>query len=185
MAENLQSAPWIPWIWGYYWLGPTQMPSIPSWIGLTDRVTGKVWWLQLAPGQQGLASDQLALEQRHLQLTDQAPGNSKTSRVFAPFDGPFVGAYGFRLGVANAHLVLDTFGASGPGPFIRQSNNNLVEAGLLMLKTGVGSGHVDTPYDHLAFTVGSAQVSIFGQPKDYSTDSFREGDSGDSDVLVP
>jgi hypothetical protein len=154
---------WPYWNQLFYWLGPTQIPPLPSWIGMTDRVTGVTWWLILAP------------DFGHLSLTTQTPVGPQ--RVFGPWDGPFIGQFGFRIGVSNGHLNFDAFPEQGAGPFAASMVNKQNIAGLLMFASKTPSR-----YDHLLFIVGSATNSIFDPSKPLFTDQFPWGNT--SDVLT-
>jgi hypothetical protein len=98
--------------WGYFKLGPVRIPPIQPTVGMTDRAgTGQVWYL-FWDGEE------------HLLLSDQLPASAQNVYVFQPYDGPYIGQTGWRLGVttetqansfgpANApHLIVDV-----PGTF--------------------------------------------------------------------
>lgn len=101
--------------YGYTYLGPTLIPPVPPTCGMTDRAgTGEVWYLMWDGDE-------------HLVLTNQPPRayaypNSQnwntTSqagqdvRVYGPWDGPYMGSTGCRLGVTTASISTP----SGPTP---------------------------------------------------------------------
>lgn len=90
-------------IWGFTYLGPIRIPPIPTTIGMADRNTGIIWFLMW----DGAA---------HLVLTNQPPqpfaqwqgsnwGITKpygqNTIIFGPWDGPYMGVTGWRLGVVT------------------------------------------------------------------------------------
>lgn len=86
--------------WPYYgWfdLGPVQLPPLPPVIGLTDRtIPGVVWYITWnnATG--------------HLQIQDSDPfPQGRPAKVYPPFDGPWIGNSGWRLGVDVGHIIID------------------------------------------------------------------------------
>lgn len=102
------SGPYYPFwpYYGYYDLGPVQIPPWAAIVGMTDRATGKVWYLGFDPN----SNDRIA-------LVDKLPLSTLiTIRVFGPYDGPFIGSAGLRLGVRNARLVFDTFSGTAATP---------------------------------------------------------------------
>jgi hypothetical protein len=97
---------------GYWKLGPVRIPPIQPTVGMTDRNgTGQVWYLFWD------GSD-------HLLLSNVLPASAQNVYVYQPYDGPYIGATGWRLGVTTAtqagstgpsnapHLVVDV-----PGTF--------------------------------------------------------------------
>jgi hypothetical protein len=100
------------WVGGFFDLGPPHIPPIQPAVGMTDRAgTGQVWYLFW----DGVD---------HLILTDTLPTSAQNVYTFQPYDGPYIGQTGWRLGVttetqplshgpANSpHLVVDV-----PGTF--------------------------------------------------------------------
>lgn len=101
------------WTLGFWNLGPTHIPPIPPVAGMTDRAgTGEVWYL-FWDGES------------HLALSSILPPACQDVYVFQPWDGPYLGAQGWRLGVTTAypgsgllpagtpHLVVDVPGNFG------------------------------------------------------------------------
>jgi hypothetical protein len=96
--------------WGFFKLGPVHIPPIQPTVGMTDRAgTGQVWYLMWDG-------------ENHLLLTSVLPTSAQNVSVFQPYDGPYVGQTGWRLGVTTAtqagalpgtpHLIVDV-----PGTF--------------------------------------------------------------------
>lgn len=110
--------------YGYTYLGPTLIPPVPTTVGMTDRAgTGVVWYLMWDGA-------------THLQITSTPPraytfpnsqnwnttslaGQNVT--VYGPWDGPYLGTTGCRLGVTtqgfsptNPHLQIDFPDQAGP-----------------------------------------------------------------------
>lgn len=103
--------------YGYSYLGPIQVPPLSSMVAMTDRVTGAVWYLAFDPCQNGRIC---LLSQSEVPLS-----TILTVRPYAPYDGPFIGPNGLKLGVSNAHLLFDTApGDSGGGPFAFDKSGN-------------------------------------------------------------
>lgn len=120
MLGNNTQAPLFPYwpYFGYYDLGPVQIPPPPPLFGLTDRTTGKILYILAGPAP------------NRLSLTDTPVGpqlNKNRTKVYNAFDGPVIGNSGAILGLDNGRLVIDTRGApdSGPGPWIFDSSNAL------------------------------------------------------------
>lgn len=81
------------WTLGFWNLGPVHIPPIPPVVGMTDRAgTGQVWYL-FWDGEQNLI------------LTDVLPPACQDVYVFQPWDGPYIGVTGWRLGVTTAPLA--------------------------------------------------------------------------------
>ena len=82
---------------GYLYLGPISQPPLVPTVGMTDRVTGTVYWLYWDGAD-------------HLELSTTRSAASQNFYTFQPYDGPYIG--GMLLGVSNGHLVL---GGGNPG----------------------------------------------------------------------
>lgn len=116
-GRNVDFGPLGLTLFGYTYLGPIPIPPIPTTVGMYDRAgTGVIWYLMWDGA-------------THLQITNQPPlpfyvPNSQTAfsttaqgqntAVFGPWDGPYLGATGARLGVTtvgysptNPHLQFD------------------------------------------------------------------------------
>lgn len=149
--------------WGYYWLGPVQIPPLPVWIGLTDRVTGVVYYFEIG------------IQTQHIKLSSTPLPSASPIKIYAPWDGPFLGQYGYRIGISNARLVLDQYpGESGPGPFVRSPSSSQLIAGMFATNVIVKTG-----YDHAAYMIGSATNSIFAAPKTSYFDQYNAGQGSD------
>lgn len=133
-----------PWWLRYFDLGPVQIPPLAQPFGMTDRTTGTVYY------------PSIATDGTHIQFTTQAPPG--TVKIFGPWDGPFVGNYYLRMGIAGGHVVVDTFPAdAGPGPFIRSGSTPVTLAAVLYgVNTLGGAG-----FDHLQSAIAPVQGSIF------------------------
>ena len=92
---------------GFWNIGPVHIPPIPPVVGMTDRAgTGEVWWLFWDSGS-------------HLLLSNTLPAAAQNNYTYGPYDGPYIGSTGWRLGVTTAaqpayslpagepHLVVD------------------------------------------------------------------------------
>ena len=81
-----------PWqSYGYWNLGPVRIPPTPPAVGMTDRNgTGQVWWL-FWDGE------------NHLLLSSTLPPALTNNYIFGPWDGPYLGTLGWRLGVTTAY----------------------------------------------------------------------------------
>lgn len=140
MLGNNTQAPIFPFwpYYGYYDLGPVQIPPVVSLFGLTDETTGKVLYLIAGP------------DPNRLSLTDTPVGpqlNKNRTKVYTAFDGPAIGSGGAKLRLNNNHLLIDTATASdnGPGPWVFDSSNAL-QVWLLSLtfypETNLGGLHL-------------------------------------------
>lgn len=150
-----------PWFWGAYWLGPIQIPPLPQPFGMTDRATGVVYYLTFSS------------DATHL-IFSTTPPSSKPIKIWAPWDGPFVGQFNLRLGISNAHVVVDAFPEEGAGPFAVTPGNLQQVAGVFATIVQRGAD-----VDHLIVQVGSAGFSVFQPHQPGGFDSFPPG----SDVL--
>lgn len=126
--------------YGYYDLGPPQVPPAALWVGMTDRATNSVWYLGFDPCFDGRIC---LVDASEIPLTKNI-----VTVVHGPYDGPYVGQYGLRLGVRNGHLLYDSQvgnGASLPAAFDLSGNQQL------WLQLHATS--VDNPnfWDHLAY----------------------------------
>lgn len=93
---------------GFTYLGPPQIPPEASWVGMTDRDTGVIWYLCFDPCYAGRIA---------LVSADEIPFTKLiVTRVYAPYDGPYIINEGLRLGVRNGHLLFDTQVGSGAAP---------------------------------------------------------------------
>lgn len=108
------SSPYYPYwpYFGYSDLGPVQIPPLPQIVGMTDRTTGKVWYLCFDPA----VGDRVCL------VDTLPPGMVFRAKVYGPYDGPFIEAYGLRMGVDEVggapHVVFDTYpGDAAGGPW--------------------------------------------------------------------
>lgn len=108
------------WPSGYRDLGPNQVPPDALWVGMTDRDTGAVWYMGFDPCFDGRIC---------LVSEDEIPySKSLVTRVYGPYDGPYIGAYGLRLGIRDGHLVFDQIRGSGgalPAAFDKAGNHQL------------------------------------------------------------
>ena len=88
VSENLVH----PWqMYGYWNLGPVRIPPTPPAIGMTDRAgTGQIWYL-LWDGES------------HVILSNELPPALTNNYVYGPYDGPYLGTQGWRLGVTTAY----------------------------------------------------------------------------------
>lgn len=90
---------------GYTYLGPIMIPPIPTAVGMVDRNGTGVTWYLMWDGEE------------HLLLTNDYPMNfpqwsaaglsepfPQNATVFQPWDGPYIGTTGFRLGVTTAAI---------------------------------------------------------------------------------
>lgn len=102
---------------GYTYLGPVMIPPVPTTVGMVDRNGSGTTWFLMWDGED------------HLLLTDQYPMNfpqwsaaglsepfPQNTTVFQPYDGPYMGATGARLGVLNGRLQYDFPTAAALGP---------------------------------------------------------------------
>lgn len=98
---------WNSW-YGFWYLGPIQVPPQAPYVGMTDRTTGEIWYLCFDPARDGRIS-----------LTNTIPrSKSIVTRVFGPYDGPFLADYGLLMGVNNAHVVFGpALNSFGPSPY--------------------------------------------------------------------
>lgn len=107
--------PWYPY-WGYYDLGPIQIPPLPRTFGMTDRQTGTVWYLSYDAAQGRLA------------LNDTTP--QTFVQIYGPYDGPFLADTGYRLGTRNGRLLYDDnfqlLRDHGPPPWIFDATTNTI-----------------------------------------------------------
>ena len=148
MAIGSQTqAPYYPmWpYWGYADLGPTAIPPRVPLFGLTDRQTGLVLYV----GHDSAADPSSGI---HLVSYGTLKALPQQVKVYAAYDGPWIGNSGLRLGARNGRLVFDTFAGSGSydtaaGPYCQdfQSGRTFWQ----LLGTVGGSG-VAGP--HVAFT---------------------------------
>lgn len=104
------------WGQGYFYLGPLRIPPTPPTVGMTDRAgTGQVWYLMWDG-------------ENHLVLTNVIPTYAQGDYyVFQPYDGPYLGSTGWRMGVTTAlqagqllpagtpHLLIDFPASNGGG----------------------------------------------------------------------
>lgn len=130
---------------GYYNLGPVQIPPPLPVVGMTDRTTGKVWYLVYDTTGARMA------------LTDTAP-TAAPLRVYGAWDGPYIGSYGLRLGVdqvtfrgvTGTHLVFDAIDAHNAGncPIAVPLNSTSVYAVLEALNSANPNA-----YDRLQYEV--------------------------------
>lgn len=98
MLGDLTTHPYYPFwpYYGYFDMGPVQLPPLPPIFGMTDRTTGVVWYLTYNKAT------------NHFQLISPNPfPQGRPAKVYPPFDGPWIGGFGWRLGVNNSHLVFD------------------------------------------------------------------------------
>jgi hypothetical protein len=143
-----------PWFWGAYWLGPIIIPPLPMYFGMTDRVTAAVYYLTFSA------------DATHL-IFSQTPPAHKPTKIWPPWDGPFVGQFNLRMGISNDHLSIDPFPEQGAGPFATTPSNIQQVAGIFATIVKPGG-----PIDHLMFQVGSVRFSIFGVPHTTYFDEF-------------
>lgn len=137
----------FPYWWSAYWLGPTAIPPLTMPIALTDRANAKlIWYMQVTD------------DGKHIRFTTAAPAGP--ARIYGPYDGPFVGSSGLRMGISNGHVVVEQLGQSdcGPGPFCRGVTSGL-NAAVIWPVPSLGGGQ--NYYDHLAFQSAPVQNSIF------------------------
>lgn len=82
------------WWWGWSDLGPIQIPPLPPFLLLTDRVTGQVWWVQ---------PDATFT---HVQITTASPPAGQTQILYQAFNEPYIsGTPGIaQLFVSNGTL---------------------------------------------------------------------------------
>lgn len=153
-----------PWFWGAYWLGPIQLPPLPQYFGMTDRATGVVYY------------GTFSADATHL-IFSTSPPTAAPIKIWPAWDGPFVGQFNLRLGISNAHIIVDAFSEEGAGPFFITPGNQNQIAGLFATILTPGASDVD----HLIFQVGSARFSIFAAPHTTFFDQFLPG----SGVLIP
>lgn len=135
--------------YGYSYLGPTQIPPLATLCAMTDRTTGAVWYLCFDP-----CSDcRLALVSQ-----DEIPFSLVfTTRVYGPYDGPFINANNLRIGVNNGRLVADPSpGDSGGGPWAFDLAGN---KSLWMQLVGRAYTNPNA-FDHLAYE--SVPYMFFG-----------------------
>lgn len=150
-----------PWFWGTYWLGPTTHAPVPNAPGLTDTVTGAVWYLTI-----NTLGD-------HIVLTTQKPPGP--TRVLPASDYLIVGQSGYGMQIVDEHITLTQFpGLEGPGPFAPNSQSGIptLIAGLFMTHFG----GPPTLLDHLAFQVATIRAihtpsapTQIAQPVAYNT----------------
>jgi len=77
---------------GYVDFGANRVPQLPQWIGLTDRVSGIVWYLS--------HSEDLG----YVELTDERPASldhSDDAVIYPAFEEPFV------PGLPNVRLIVE------------------------------------------------------------------------------
>lgn len=107
-ARNELDDEW--WRWGYWWLGPVLIPPLVPAVGITDRVTGTVYYL-LWDGND------------HLVLSTTLPTPLQNNYVFPPWDGPFLGTTGVRLGISNGRVVFDVGWTESSHPLFTPNMN--------------------------------------------------------------
>lgn len=134
---------------------------------MTDRTTGAVWYLCFDP-----------TNGNRLALVDTLPRSRLlTVRTFAPYDGPYVGDFGLRMGVdqvnGSTHVVFDTNARwdASAGPF------GFASDGTRQIYAQLGATSIDNPngWDHLAYTLEMFRGAFL----------FRDSDLGGDDVLAP
>lgn len=134
--------PYYPFwpFYGYTYLGPKSIPPLAPITGMTDRVTGAVWYLTFDP----CNGCRLALvPYTSLNLTQLI-----VTRVFGPYDGPFINSNALRLGVSSGRLVVDHVQMdAGPGPWAFDLSGNKM---LWMQLIGVARDNPNA-FDHLAY----------------------------------
>jgi hypothetical protein len=144
-------------IWGYAYLGPTLVPPVPPTVGMLDRNgTGVTYYLMW----DGTA---------HLVLTDQPPrafydgrgiATGQDVRVYGPYDGPYIGATGWRLGVTTAAPSdLSINGKSFPGgvPRLQIDQPNPQS----------GAGYTSFGPSLVAPDINGPQVQSYPEPSNY------------------
>lgn len=154
--------PYFPFwpYFGYFDLGPVQIPPLPPRVGLTDRTTGKVWYLgydSTAQTQQGPG---------RMVLTDYVPQpDAANFRVYAPWEGPFFWALGtqLRLGVDNGRLVWDTAPSNFAGdhnqvPWARDIQQSSVVF-YVQLDSAVTQPYLGAHLSYLQYTVTAPQTN--------------------------
>lgn len=101
MLGNTTTSPYYPFwpYYGYFDLGPMQIPPLPRVVGMTDQVTGTIYYLTWSQAS------------NHIILSTTIPGPiwGRFIRVYGPNDGPIVDSSGWFLGVSNGHLVVTLF----------------------------------------------------------------------------
>lgn len=135
--------------YGYAYLGPIQIPPLATICAMTDRATNAVWYLCFDP-----CSDcRLALVP-----SNQVPFSLVfTTRVYGPYDGPFINSNGLRIGVRNARLLFEVAaGDSGGGPWAFDLAGN---KSLWMQLVGRAFKNPNA-FDHLAYE--SVPFMFFG-----------------------
>lgn len=144
MAQDLGTwgGPYYPF-WPYYGyanLGPTQVPPDAIYVGMTDRSTGAVWYLAFDPCNGGRIC---LVGESYLSVTKVL-----VTRVYGPYDGPFIMNEGLRLGVRDGHLVFDILpGNSGSPPWAFDLSGNHF---LFNFLVPVSQDNPNT-WDHLAY----------------------------------
>jgi len=143
--DATQHGPPFPWWWNFWWLGPVQIPPLPARFGMTDRADGTVWYPSISN------------DGTHIVFSTAAP-NSSPIKIYAAYDGPYVGQYGLRLGINSGRVVVDVFPNFGAGPFLQGVSSTTIAAVFFAqtLAPGVANG-----YDHLAFQSAPTLGSIF------------------------
>lgn len=118
-----------PW-GGFHDLGPPQIPRQPPSIGMTDRVTGDVWWLKF--------------DGANITLNSQQPVGPQ--RAYGPYDGPCIAAFGLKLAVSNGRVIFEQSPSDGSAPpFAVQNFQNLAQ---IFAQT---IGNDPNLFDHLTF----------------------------------
>lgn len=146
---------WWPYF-GFYDFGAVQVPPLPPISGMINRSDGSTWYLCWSPDQGN-----------RLCLSNQIPqAYQARTKVYQPYDGPFLEAQGLRMGVANAgplgnaHVVYDqsAIGSSGAGPWGFGVNTNALAAQVAAVST-----NARLIFDHLAYrlTVTRPVISTF------------------------
>lgn len=100
-----------------------RVPPIPFTVGLTDRTTGKIWYLKVDPANLDLVGNP------RLVLTDTiALGDQKQAYIFDAWSGPGLGQ-SIRLFVRNGRLGYETvtgYTVSSQPVIARAVNNDLI-----------------------------------------------------------
>lgn len=86
-------------LWGLSYLGPVLIPPVPTTVGMTDRAgTGQIWYLMWDGETHVLITNS---PPRPYNQTTLSQFIGQDVRIYGPYDGPYLGASGCRLGITT------------------------------------------------------------------------------------
>ena len=98
---------------GYQYLGPVMIPPVPTTVGMTDRAgSGAVWYLMWDGAVHLCLTNTPVMAFPQWNASGVAVPFPQNAVVFGPWDGPYLGQTGWRMGVTVIsgvpHLQIDT-----------------------------------------------------------------------------